>query len=184
MSQTLKLKANFRTGEFEAEGPTEVVNERFKEFREALTVPRSVSPTTVATQAPTPSAPEMPEDLEHIFSRQRNGEGVLLRVLPEGDGNYGKVANAALLVMYGFDKIAGEDEISAVGVGEALRQSGANTRNLFRPMGYLKDNHYITSQGEKRSTRYKITLKGAQKAKEILTDLLSKVGAGSNSEGQ
>ncbi len=186
INSVLKLKANFKTGEFEAEGPVEVVNQRFQEFKDALQTTSQNRPNKapanpsglpeVPLKTDPPSAEPDPL-LGQIFARARTGSGLELRIPPGGENGYWKVANAALLLLYGFSQVLGEHEVSAVALASGLRGSAIDTSNFHRPIGLLKDGMLITSQGARRSTRYKLTTKGINTSKKFISELLNKLGA-------
>lgn len=123
-----KLQVKLGEFEFSAEGPDASVKEAFDRFLEAVKAAPATKPPQEKSlddkkklsggEAVGLTNPAMP--LDRLFLVE--GEIVTLKLLPQGTEN--KVADAAILLLYGFLKLLNKPEVQVTKLNVALRKSG------------------------------------------------------------
>lgn len=154
--------------EFEAEGPTDVVNKQFEAFQDMVkhlgSVPKS------------PDAPKTDQDNESeqlidnkAYSRifHESGDLLSLTATPETDNSN---ADALLLLIYGYYRLKNESKITGVTLMKAAKQSGVSINRVDRYMDIKKE--FILTGGAKRGKRYSLNNKGVQYVEEMIREML------------
>lgn len=189
----LKLRCNVLTGEFECVGPREFIDEKFKDFQ-ALIIkvkedarkapPPPPSPLgfdafagafekQFTKQNPPAAAPKIPDEYRDVYVLAADSSMVHLKTIPQNDtGEYARIADAVLLLLLGFEKFIGKNEVLAMTVAECLRQSGAGLKRLDRSADILMESNYITAPGNRAGKKYCLTTRGRTKAEEMLSVLV------------
>lgn len=154
--------------EFEAEGPTDVVNKQFEAFQDMVKHLGSVPKV--------PDAPKTDQDNESeqlidntAYSRifHESGDLLSLTATPETDTSN---ADALLLLIYGYYKLKNEPKITGVTLMKAARQSGVSINRVDRYMDIKKE--FILTGGAKRGKRYSLNNKGMQYVEEMIKEML------------
>jgi hypothetical protein len=185
MSTSNRIQVKIGPHEFSAEGPQETINAQFQKFLEAIALVSS-APALVAAVAASARPPQgqsvnealssngtdgnstVPMSPEHakIFRKDRNGT-VSLRTLPTGDS---RVFDAVLLLIYGFEVVNQQQDVSAVQLMVAARQSGLI---IFRFDRLLENQgQFVRRGGKKKGTRYTLTNPGRAHAEEVMRAML------------
>lgn len=185
---TIKLKIKIGLHEFEAEGPETYVNAKFDEFKAlcASAPAPAQSPAQFALGAAqgkgasdsTPKPPPPPDALREIFSVNETKRTVSLRVLPEltANGKSAQVGEAMLLILYGYRKFFQVDEVGAMDMASAIRDSGLGQgARVDLANRSLTSDGLATKNGAGRGLNYRITNKGTIKAEALLNELFSKI---------
>jgi len=185
-----RIKLRFKVGihEFEAEGPADVVDAYFKLWKSDTAgrkdeVPPDKGAEKLAELLLAPAIPPKPIDLEtpdafdwkvpksqlaQLFAVDDKRGIVRLRAVPSGDGAEGK---AALLVLYGTQRLRGEDEVLATRLLTALESSGVRPGRIDRAAATELRERLITKSGTGKGNRYRLTSTGITKAEEIAGEL-------------
>ncbi len=155
--------------EFNGEGPEEAVKKAYQQFLEALpTIQAAVqsSLTSQYGQAEKPvekAAGVKAELLQKAFLKE--GDIVSLRHLPPSD-RANRIADAAILVLYGFKKLLGQDDVLVTKLNEALRKSGLSIHRVDR---YITAHSQLYRKGGQRSGgRFALNNQGELLAEEWL----------------
>jgi len=167
MPESCKIQVRLGDAEFTAEGPEEVVKAAFEHFLRAretvahasLVPPASPPPPGMSgTPAREESVPQGEVDQE-LLSRvyQKDGDLVSLRMLPQRT-NPNWQADAVILLLYGFLRLANMPDVLVTKLNQGLRTSGiALTRvdhiievhsNLYMKGGVRSGGRYtLNNQG-------------------------------------
>jgi hypothetical protein len=165
-----KLQIKIGQAEFSAEGPEDTVKDAYDRFLKALD-------TTVAPQRggalPAHLAAssgvvgpvlgwELGQKLmDRVFKRE--GDIVSLRHLPS---TANRIADSAILLIYGYMKLSNLDEVPVTKLNEGLRESGLNIERLDRFMGVHST--LYRKGGQKSGGRYTLNNQGVKQAEEWL----------------
>lgn len=176
MSEKYSLRIKIGDAEFDAEGPEAIVQVAFEKFLDALEsapTPATHGPaltlegkgTVGRTQTERPALPQAA--LDRAFRVDRERGVVSLNFLPKSDGDQQK-ADAAILLMYGFQKVLGEDHAKITKLNEGLRTSGLTLERLDRVIGV--HNGYFMKGGTRSGSRYTLTNAGERWAEDTLRE--------------
>ncbi|HLB86682.1 MAG TPA: hypothetical protein VJK29_03430 [Terriglobales bacterium] len=171
--ETSKLKAKIGPHEFEAEGPTELVQSQFQAWKELVaTFPQHI----VAPVAPTVQEPaenkDDPNKLPHIPLEgimHVDGRVVSLTAVPATP------QDAALLVLLGQKDLRNNHSSTGQEIGDGLAQSGQPVERVDRILDKAIQEALVMKIGRGRSTRYRLTNQGLHKALSIARDLLAQL---------
>lgn len=165
--ENARIKIKIGNHEFEAEGPSQIVQEQFEAFKQLIAnAPQHVAPS-----------PKMPAETAHgdkdsgkLDSICRaDGRVVSLTVKPESE------ASAALLVMLGQRIYRESESVTASELVDGLEQSGYTPDRLNRIMQPLADEGSVVRIGKKKGTRYRFTNQGLSKAQAIAKEEIAKL---------
>lgn len=156
-----KLHIKIGNAEFSAEGPEPSVKEAFDRFLQAISSPEAKILSENAGGHENSSGPGQLDHglLEKVFSR--DGEIVSLRLLPPAE-SANRSADAAILVLYGFNGLLNLQEVPVTKLNEGLRQSGISVDRLDRFIGV--HNQLFRKGGTRSGGRYTLTNKGVLQA--------------------
>lgn len=185
MEKPYRLAVKLPAGaEFEAEGNEETVKELFQQFLEAVRmVPTPAPVPATATNKiiplqddleleagdamPSPAAMTIDRvTLDRLFAIDRTGT-VSLKALPRGED---RGAEALVALLYGFNVMRGETDVTAVRLMKAARQSGIQVARLDRTISTQE--RFINSAGFGKGKRYGLNNPGLNRAQEILLSIL------------
>jgi hypothetical protein len=169
--ETMKIRLKVGDHEFEAEGPPDLVQAQFEAFRELI----SRSPEKQADKQPDVLS-EVKQDeqvkvpfahipLERIM--RANGRIVSLTALPPS------TEDAALLIMLGHKDLRDNENVTGQEIGDGLAQSGRPVARTDRVMDKPIASALVLKSGLKRSTRYRLSNVGHQRALLLARDLLA-----------
>jgi hypothetical protein len=162
-----KLKIKIGEHEFEAEGPTEVVQAQFAAFKELI-----------GTVRPTPT--EIEPSLTNQYVAASN-QLALDRILKE-DGRVvsltarcESVDEAVLLILFGQKELRSNQEATGAELMDGLKQSGYRLARVDSLMNKLTNSGDVITLGVHRGRRYKLTNAGVAKAREIAKEVIATV---------
>lgn len=174
MDSNYKLHVKLGAAEFDGEGPEAAVKEAYQQFLEALP---SQAPPAVPTPASPPAyipgyaAPyEKPAGVEERLLEaafRKDGDTISLRHLPPAD-RASRSGDAAILLLYGFKKLLGQDDVLVTKLNEALRVSGISTDRVDRFIGV--HSALYRKGGQRSGGRYALNNQGELKAEEWLRE--------------
>jgi hypothetical protein len=160
-----KLQVELGNSKFSGEGEREFVEDAYKRFLEALTASKAQTPSLSSQYMKPPE--ERPvgvaeELLQKAFLKE--DQLISLRHLPPTD-NSTRAADAAILLLYGFKKLLGLEDVPVTKLNEGLRKSGLTlTRvdtaismhgSLFRKGGQRSGGRYsLTNPGETQAEKW------------------------------
>lgn len=171
-----RLKIKIGEHEFEAEGPTEIVQAQLAAFAELVSkIPASPPPKPAE---PTRETVEQPQNggsnsgtqqlnLDKIM--RADGRLVSLTVSTED------VADSALLLLYGQRHYRNNDSVTGGEVLDGLRETGQNVTRIDYTLHRLAADGYVITTGSGRGRRYRLNNRGVQKAQELASELISNV---------
>jgi hypothetical protein len=189
---TMKIRVKVRDNEFDAEGPTEAVQAQFEAWKALVATqpPTGIIPSQFVApdggrsrageedggeagdRAEVPLARFDRDHLMRVFHADDRRSLVSLRVPVNTERRH---ADAAVLILFGFRELRGEDEVTTQRLMNALGISGFTADRLDRPLApYVRDG-LILQAGTRKGTRYRLTNTGVTKAEELLAPLMAQL---------
>jgi hypothetical protein len=173
--ESARIKIKIGQHEFEAEGPSDVVQAQFEIFKKLIEnepkqneqkpsplVPPAVPPAT------TPAPGNNTEiQLDRICKVE--GRVISLTVKPESE------AVAGMLIMLGHKVYRDNDAVTASEIKDGLERSGYRVERLDRIMQPLADDGSLVRIGARKGTRYRFTNPGFAKAQAAARKAISEV---------
>jgi len=171
---TSKIRMKIGDHEFEAEGSPEDVRLQLDTFKELVgLIPSSKQDTE---DVDSNNCGEVNVDKELNMSQsapplerimRANGRVISLTALPNS------IEDAVLLIMVGHSHYRNSESVTGQEIGDGLAQSGRSVDRVDRIMAKPLRDGLILKSGLRRSTRYRLTNQGYQKALRVATDLLA-----------
>jgi hypothetical protein len=167
---TSKIRIKIGEHEFEAEGTTESVQAQLETFKVMLTSINDIPARPVAQEvkqaapiiADTGDPTHVPlEKILHV-----SGRVVSLTAIPSS------TEMAALLILLGHKNLRNNESVTGQEIGDGLAQSGRPVARTDRVMEKAITEAYVMKSGFKRSTRYRLTNSGNQKALATARELI------------
>lgn len=166
-----KIRIRIGSNEFEAEGPPDSVQAQFDAFKELISR-ATIMPVENQTD------PEKEAALIHQVTGSPNhvplekilravGRIVSLTAIPPS------TEDAALLIMLGHKDLRNHESVTGQEIGDGLAQSGRPVPRTDRIMEKPIAAAYVLKSGLKRSTRYRLSNVGHQKALSIARELIA-----------
>lgn len=169
--ETTKIRLKVGSHEFEAEGPPELVQAQFEAFRELISKApekQEDKPPAVIVEPKQEEQVRVPMahiPLERIM--RANGRIVSLTALPSS------TEDAALLIMLGHKDLRDNENVTGQEIGDGLAQSGRPVARTDRVMDKPIAAALVLKSGMKRSTRYRLSNVGHQRALLLARDLVA-----------
>jgi len=163
-----KIRVKVGEHEFEAEGDAQSVQNQFEAFQKIISSIGQSAPRMETTKPP--YSPAITGDSTHISLErimQVQGRVVSLTVMPSGTDD------AALLILLGNKDLRNNETVTGQEVGDGLAQSGRPVPRVDRVMDKMITEAYVLKSGFKRSTRYRLSNSGHQKALAMARDLIA-----------
>ena len=169
--ENTRIKIKIGNHEFEAEGPSKIVQEQFEAFKQLIaSAPQHVAPSPkIPTEAKAHGTPVDKETAKLDSICSVDGRLVSLTVKPESE------ANAALLIMLAQRIYRENETVTASELIDGLEQSGYTPDRLNRIMQPLADEGSVVRIGKKKGTRYRFTNQGLNKAQTVAKEEITKV---------
>lgn len=166
-SQKLKLKIGEH--EFEAEGPTDVVQAQFAAFRELVAnLPTTTRPATPPnTPPPQENVSKERPDLERITKT----DGRVVSLTARG----ASVEDEILLVLFGQKLLRDNDSVTGSEVIEGLRNTGRTLTRVDYQLDKLTTAGDVITIGVGRARRYRLTNQGFSKAGTLAQAVINTV---------
>jgi hypothetical protein len=164
---TQKLKIKIGEHEFEAEGPTDVVQTQFAAWKELI----ASAPTK-----PKETAPEKPNEktapLPHLtLDKIMKVEGRVVSLTARAE----TVDETALLILLGQKELRGNQEVTGSEIMDGLRQSGYAITRADTLMDKLSADGNVITVGVHRSRRYRLSNSGLSLALTLAQAVLETV---------
>ncbi len=168
---THRIKVKVGEHEFEAEGPTEIVQSQFEMFKQLIAnQPQPINTTKKATQQAELGAAASGNGDIHLDRICRvTGRVVSLTVKPEAE------ATASMLIMLGQKTFRDNETVTSSEIKDGLEQSGYRPARIDRIMQPLADEGNVIRIGQRKGTRYRFTNQGITKAKDMARSALEEV---------
>jgi hypothetical protein len=167
MMEISKIRVKVGEHEFEAEGTTESVQAQFLAFQSLISGianrPTQGEPADIAQVVAVKSDPSH-VPLARIMRVQ--GRVVSLTALPTA------IEDAALLIMLGNRELRDNEAATGQEIGDGLAQSGRPVVRVDRIVGKLIEDAFVLKSGIKRSSRYRLSNSGHQKALSVARELI------------
>jgi hypothetical protein len=162
-----KLKVKVGEHEFEAEGPSDIVQAQFETFKKLID---GGPKQETARKQEAPAATKPSQESELMLDRicKVAGRVVSLTVKPE------LVTDAAMLVMLCQRQFREIEAVTASEIKDGLEQSGYRIDRLDRIMQPLADDGSLVRIGARKGTRYRFTNPGFAKSQEIAREVIAK----------
>jgi hypothetical protein len=167
MSEVRRLKMKIGDAEFEAEVAEDEVQSMYDQFLSMLGG-RRLPPAQAGFVEPTRTAFDR-SLLPQIFDLREDG-AIVLKVLPEGPD---KIADAMLLLLYGYYLLKNEECVLATQLIRAAKQSGIWLRRPIHEC-IRKNDRFVVHNGQRKGSNYALNNEGLAVAKEIIAKILSK----------
>jgi len=167
---TSKIRIKIGEHEFEAEGTTESVQSQLEIFKAMMAALGDLPSRSLAH--------EPKQDVENSVDRgdpthvplekilHVSGRVVSLTAIPSS------TEMAALLILLGHKNLRNNDSVTGQEIGDGLAQSGRPVARTDRVMEKAISEAYVMKSGFKRSTRYRLTNSGNQKALAVARELI------------
>jgi hypothetical protein len=168
MSEVRRLKMKIGDAEFEAEVAEAEVQPMYDQFLSMLGG-RRLPPAQADFVETTRTAFDQ-SLLTQIFDFREDGV-VVLKVLPEGGAD--NVADAILLLLYGYYLFKNEECVLATQLIPAAKQSGIWLRRPIHEC-IRKNDRFVVHNGQRKGSNYALNNEGLAVAKEIIAKILSK----------
>jgi len=165
-----KLHVKLPDAEFNGEGLEATVRADYAAFLEAYKFTRTPSPQL---QSPALTQPDKPSGVAEVLLQKaflRKDDVVSLRHLPPTD-NSTKAADAAILLLYGFKKLAALEDVPVTKLNEGLRDSGLTLDRIDRFIGI--HGQLFRKGGQRSGGRYSLTNPGEAQAEKWLKEWYS-----------
>jgi hypothetical protein len=166
-----KLKIKIGDHEFEAEGPSDVVQSQFEAFRALIELAGKTpqpSPAPSSTENPTSNALLKGELMLDKIMRV---EGRVVSLTVRGNA----LEDETLLVLLGQRKIRTNDSVSGAEIMDGLRLTGRQVRRIDYQLDKMTTSGDVITVGNGRARRYRLTNQGFAKAQELAMDLVTTV---------
>jgi hypothetical protein len=171
--ETTRIKVKIGDNEFEAEGPTGVVNDQFESFKElVMSSSRQVVSEGSANNPQVADSTRKQDDETHVPLEQIlhvSGRVVSLTALPAS------ALDAALLIMLGHKDLRNHVSVTGQEIGDGLAQSGRPVPRVDRVMDKALEDAHVLKTGVKRGTRYRLTNQGLAKALGVARELIDRL---------
>lgn len=166
-----KIRIKIGDHEFEAEGPSDSVQSQFEAFRQLISmVPSNPAEKTSHDDKENPQNQHINTLSSHVPLERilrATGRIVSLTAIPQS------IEDAALLIMLGHKDLRNSDSVTGQEIGDGLAQSGRPVPRTDRIMEKPIAAAFVLKSGYKRSTRYRLSNVGHQKAVSLARDLIA-----------
>ncbi len=169
MGDTYRLKMKIGEHEFEAEGPSDLVNAQFAAFRELVTaVPTQAAKAEERDQTP-PGRQGNNDQL--ALDRIMRNDGRLISLTVRDDS----VDNEIMLLLLGQKTLRNNDSVTGAEILDGLRQTGRPIPRADYQLDKLSASGDVITIGTRRARRYRLTYQGLAKAQALARDLIATV---------
>lgn len=172
-----KLKIKFGDHEFEAEGPSELVQSQFELFRKLVeSAPPPVATPPLVGGAPMPPTQEVAPITgkmagELMLGRIMRHEGRVVSLTARGSG----LEDEILLILLGQRNLRSNDSVSGAEIMDGLRLTGRTVNRIDYQIDKMTQAGDVITVGNGRARRYRMTNQGLAKAQELAMDLIQTV---------
>lgn len=181
-----RLRVRIGGAEFEAEGEEAIVRQEFADWKELVGVTPATaqaaagaaeaggsrSADILSKAAPTNGAGLNAEELRKLLSNDEARKLISLKFLPQGDD---RASTAMLLILLGYKKLTGTDEVAVTQLKSALAQSGLVIDRVDRDAATPLLGELVLKGGKAKGGRYKLTNSGVLRAESEARKLLEQI---------
>lgn len=168
---SIKLQVELGNAKFNGEGERDFIEDAYRRFLEAVATTAAQSPAI--TNQPANLLRDKPAGISEVYLQKAflaEDQSLALRHLPPTD-NSTRAADAAILLLYGFKKILGLEDVPVTKLNEGLRQSGLT---ITRIDTFISIHSSLYRKGGQRSGgRYSLTTPGEIQAEKWLKEWYS-----------
>lgn len=182
MEGAYKLKVKIGQHEFEAEGSQEAVERQFQTFSELVKLPVPVpsqdTPKTLISKvgensAQSNSTMTFSDALDAMMVKKifhLDGDIVSLTVLPRTED---RDADAALVILFGYQFCASNPTVSGDQIYTSLKQSGITVDRVDRLIKPFVESAtpLVLKRGIRRGVKYRLTNQGVARAKALAEEM-------------
>lgn len=173
---SFKLKTTVLGESFEGEGSFVQVLEAYKIWLERIGTPtKTASVITAQQKTAQVQKPHVAAEKGGSKLFSEDGNQLILRVLPDGEGRQG---DALLVSLIGYLEMKGLPQVTGVRLMQTLERSGSGVDRIDRVAAPLKEKGLLTRMGRFRGTKYQLTPQGEREAHRICELLLQKLPQG------
>jgi hypothetical protein len=176
MEHDYKLQLKIGPNEFFAEGPLDIVKRDFDLWKAMIGELPVAPPASVDEKSKQlllgsgDNAPPLREHADRLYSYDEKQAIVTLRILPRSED---RNAEALVLLLLGFRTFMNMDEVPVTLLRSALRQSGCTVDRVDQVAGRFVRKGFVNKGGRAKGGRYSLTNSGLEKARTLLTALLT-----------
>ena len=170
--ENAKLKIKIGDHEFEAEGPTELVQAQFTTFRDlVLNIPASkqVQPTTIVSEVALPAASA--DNGAPVCDKIMRQDGRIVSLTARG----ASIEDEIMLVLLGQKMLRNNESVTGAEITSGLKVTGGAIGRIDFKLDKLSKEGNVITIGTHRARRYRLTNRGAAKAHEIAKAVISTV---------
>jgi hypothetical protein len=165
---TNKLRVKIGEYEFDAEGPTDVVQQQFAAFKEMIaTLPANVEKPAQEKKQEEPASAGQSLVLDKIMKV----EGRIVALTAHSN----EIDQAILLVMLGQKAFRNNDAVTGGEIIDGLKESGHVVSRVDYILDKLASQGNVIKVGLGRASRYRLTTKGHTRAMEIAREVIQLV---------
>jgi hypothetical protein len=171
---TNKLKLKIGEHEFEAEGPTEVVQAQFAAFREMVMglLTRAPEPPPTSQPDSTPAV-VVPKNSELLLDRIMKQDGRIVSLTARANS----IDDEILLVLLGQRNLRNNEAVTGGEIIDGLKRTGHAVNRIDYKLDKMSEGEaaMVITIGSGRARRYRMTSQGFAKAQDLAMGLVSKV---------
>jgi hypothetical protein len=169
-----RLKMKIGEHEFDAQGPTEVVDRRLADFKKLVELALASQTAAVSkpTEKPSPDAGKTPDNqgadpLAKIMRVEERIVSLTVRAQSPTD--------AVLLILLGQRQFRQNDAVTGMEVNQGLTVSGQTVGRVDRVLDRAAAAGHVIVIGQHRGRRYRLTNSGLARAGDIANALIATV---------
>jgi hypothetical protein len=170
---THRIKIKIGEHEFEAEGPSDVVQRQFEAFKELIASTSKPSNVSIQRQGNQGKTNQNADSIEAqtVLDKIMKVEGrvVSLTVKPRSE------SIAALLVLLGHKAYRGQDTVTASEMRDGLEHSGYRFARVDRLMQPLCTEGAVIKIGTRKGTRYRLANPGIVQAEAAVKEAIAQI---------
>jgi hypothetical protein len=165
------LRVKVGSHEFEAEGSEESVKAQFEAWKELVAAsPASSDPADPEQQQDQEQTSGDQRELGRVFSIDSRRKLVSLRILPRGER---RDADALLLLLYGYERGLGQEEVLAGRLKQSLAVSGRRIDRIDRAIAPHDRANHVLKGGTGKGGKYSLSNTGREIAVQLMRGLVS-----------
>ena len=168
---THKLKIKIGEHEFEAEGPSEIVQAQFAVFRDLVSTLPTKTPELRAEPTPTPAADTNGASNGLRLDKIMKQEGRIVSLTARG----GSIENEIVLVLLGQKRLRDNDSVTGSEIVDGLKLTGGAVGRIDYKLDKMTNDGDVITVGTRRARRYRLTNQGLTKAEALARTVISTV---------
>jgi hypothetical protein len=161
-----KIRVKVGPNEFDAEGPKEFVEDLFRRFEALINSKAPILQPKTETEKWRAVDAGAESPFSKVFHQENNRISLIGRFNGED-----RELDAALLILFGHKELKGADAVSADELLYGLKQTGYTVERADRLMKRGNEKGLLNFSGIRRGTKYRLTVPGIARAKELAREL-------------